>query len=139
VVLQVALGVVLLIGAGLLIRSLSRQMTVDLGFQPANVLTAGVGVSEQDYPEVAQRTAFFTSLVDEVKALPGVQAVGLVSQLPIRHPGGNLYLRRPGEEASSTMDRSADFRAVLPGYFGAMRMRLVAGRDIADTDVRAGG
>lgn len=134
VVVQVALGVVLLIGAGLLIRSLTRQMGVNLGFQPANVLTAGVAVSEQDYPDVGQRTAFFTSLVEDVKALPGVQAVGLVSQLPIRHPGGNLYLRRPGEEVSSTMDRSADFRAVLPGYFEAMRMPLVAGRDIADTD-----
>lgn len=134
VVVQVALGVVLLIGAGLLIRSLSKQMGVDLGFQPAGVLTAGISVSEQDYSDVAARTSFFTTLLDEVKALPGVQAVGLVSQLPIKHPGGNLYLRRPGEEASSTMDRSADFRAVLPGYFAAMRMPLVAGRDIADTD-----
>ncbi len=134
VVVQVALGVVLLIGAGLLIRSLSKQMGVDLGFEPAGVLTAGVTVSEQDYPSGATRTSFFTSFVDEVKTLPGVQAVGLVSQLPIRHPGGNLYLRRPGEAASSTMDRSADFRAVLPGYFEAMRMPLVAGRDIADTD-----
>jgi len=134
VVAQVALGVVLLIGASLLIRSLSKQMGVDLGFQPAGVLTAGISLSEQDYPSVAARTSFFTTLVQEVKGLPGVQAVGLVSQLPIKHPGGNLYLRRPGEEASSTMDRSADFRAVLPGYFEAMRMPLVAGRDIAEAD-----
>ena len=134
VVVQVALGVVLLIGAALLIRSLARQMTVDLGFQTANVLTAGVRVSELDYPDAAQRTAFFTSLVDAVKALPGVQAVGLTSHIPIKHSGGNQYVRRPGEEAHSRMDRSADFRVVLPGYFEAMRMRLVAGRDLADTD-----
>jgi len=134
VVVQVALGVVLLVAAGLLVRSLTRQMAVDLGFEPANVLTAGVRVSELDYPDTVQRTAFFASFVDDVKALPGVEDVGLVSQLPIRHPGGNLYLRRPGEEARSTMDRSADFRVVLPGYFTAMRMPLVAGRDIAETD-----
>lgn len=134
VVVQVALGVVLLIGASLLIRSLSKQMGVDLGFQPAGVLTAGISVSEQDYPSVAARTAFFTSLLDEVKTLPGVEVAGLVSQLPIKHPGGNLYLRRPGEEASSTMERSADLRIVLPGYFETMRMPLVAGRGIADTD-----
>ncbi|MCC7180086.1 MAG: ABC transporter permease [Acidobacteria bacterium] len=134
VVVQVALGVVLLIGASLLIRSLSKQMGVDPGFQPAGVLTAGISVSEQDYPSAAARTAFFTSLLDDVRALPGVEVAGLVSQLPIKHPGGNLYLRRPGEEASSTMDRSADFRVVLPGYFEAMRMPLVAGRGIADTD-----
>ncbi|HUU34940.1 MAG TPA: ABC transporter permease [Vicinamibacterales bacterium] len=134
VVVQVALGVVLLIGAGLLIRSLSKQMQVDLGFQPAHVLTAGVTLSDQDYPSAASRTSFFTSLVEEAKALPGVQAVGLVSQLPIRHPAGNLYIRRPGQEATSTMERSADFRVVLPGYFDAMGMPLVAGRDIADVD-----
>ncbi|MDH4066001.1 MAG: ABC transporter permease, partial [Acidobacteriota bacterium] len=133
VVVQVALGVVLLIGAGLLIRSLSRQMTVDLGFQPAGILTAGISTGQQ-YAEASLRTTFFTSLVDEVEALPGVEAVSLVSQLPIRHPAGNLYVRRPGEEASSTMARSADFRVVLPGYFHTMRMPLVAGRDIADTD-----
>ena len=134
VVVQVALGVVLLIGASLLIRSLPKQMGVDLGFQPAGVLTADISVSEQDYPSVAARTAFFTSLLDEVKTLPGVEVAGLVSQLPIKHPGGNLYLRRPGEEASSTMERSADLRIVLPGYFETMRMPLVAGRGIADTD-----
>ncbi|MGE0811743.1 MAG: ABC transporter permease [Vicinamibacterales bacterium] len=134
VVVQVALGVVLLIGAGLLIKSLAKQMAVDLGFEPAHVLTAGVTLSEQDYPSPAGRAAFFTSLVDEVRALPGVQAVGLVSQLPIRHPAGNVYVRRPGQEAVSTMDRSADFRVVLPGYFEAMRMPIVAGRDIGDAD-----
>ncbi|MEZ5292436.1 MAG: ABC transporter permease [Vicinamibacterales bacterium] len=134
VVVQVALGVVLLIGAGLLIKSLAKQMAVDLGFEPAHVLTAGVTLSERDYPSPPVRSAFFTSLVDEVRALPGVEAVGLVSQLPIRHPAGNLYLRRPGQEAVATMDRSADFRVVLPGYFDAMRMPIVAGRDIADSD-----
>jgi len=134
VVVQVALGVVLLVGSSLLVRSLIRQMGVDLGFDPANVLTAGIRVSEQDYPDAAQRTSFFTSLVDEVSALPGTQAVGLISQLPIRHPGGNLYVRRPGQEALSTMDRSADFRTVLPGYFASMRMPLVAGRDLAESD-----
>ncbi|MEZ5417219.1 MAG: ABC transporter permease [Vicinamibacterales bacterium] len=133
VVVQVALGVVLLIGAGLLIRSLAKQMDVDLGFEPGHVLTAGVTVSELDYPPAA-RTSFFTSLVDEARALPGVEAVGLVSQLPIRHPAGNLYVRRPGQEAVATMDRSADFRVVLPGYFEAMRMPIVSGRDIAESD-----
>lgn len=134
VVVQVALGVVLLIGAGLLIRSLSKQMGVDLGFQPAGVLTAGVTVSELDYQPAAARTSFFRSLVEDARTLPGVEAVGLVSQLPIRHPAGNLYVRRPGHDAVATMERSADFRVVLPGYFEAMRMPIVAGRDIAESD-----
>ena len=133
-VVQVALGVVLLIGAGLLIRSLARQADIDLGFAPANVLTAGVRVSERDYPGVEQRIGFFTSLVDEVRVLPGVEAVGLVSQLPIRHPGGNIYVHRPGEVSEASMARSADFRVVLPGYFQSMGIPLVAGRDIANAD-----
>jgi predicted permease len=133
VVLQVALGVLLLVGAGLLLRSLTRQVQVDLGFDPSAVLTAGVRVSQQDYPDPAHRTAFFTTLVEEVKGLPGVRAVGLTSNLPLRG-GGNYPVRRSGENARSTMDRSADFRVVLPGYFEAMRMPLVAGRDLADND-----
>ena len=134
VVAQVALGVVLLVSAGLLGRSLARQMAVDPGFDPAGVLTAGVPVSERDHPDPARRAALFASLVDEVRRLPGVEAASLVSQLPIRHPAGNLYVRLPGEAATSTMARSADFRVILPGYFETMRMPLVAGRDVADTD-----
>jgi len=134
VVLQVALGVLLLVGAGLLLRSLSHQVRVDLGFDPTSVVTAGVRVSQQDYPEAAQRVAFFTGLVDAVEALPGVQAVGLTSHLPLRHGGGNYYVRRPGDDERMTMDRSADFRVVLPGYFETMRMPFVAGRDLADSD-----
>lgn len=134
VVLQVALGVLLLVGAGLLLRSLSRQVRVDLGFDPTSVITAGVRVSSQDYPDAPQRVAFFTRYVDAVRALPGVQAVGLTSHLPLRHRGGNYYVRRSGDDERMTMDRSADFRVVLPGYFETMRMRLVAGRDLADSD-----
>jgi predicted permease len=134
VAVQVALGVVLLAGTGLLVRSLTRQMAVDPGFETANVLTAGVRVSERDYPEREQRLAFLTSFLDEVRQLPGVESASLVSQLPIRQPGGNLYVRRPGEAANASMERSADLRVVLPGYFATLRMPMVAGRDFTDAD-----
>jgi len=134
VAVQVALGVVLLAGTGLLVRSLTRQMAVDPGFDTENVLTAGVRVSERDYPEREQRLAFLTSFVDEVRQLPGVESASLVSQLPIRHPGNNLYVHRPGEEVTAAMERSADLRVVLPGYFATLRMPMVAGRDFADAD-----
>lgn len=140
VVLQVAFSVVLLIGAGLLIRSLALQMQVDLGFNPENVLTAGVTLPSNDYPDpdTDKRIAFFDSLVEEVEALPGVQSVAVINRLPIRHAGGNIYLHRvdePPEEGQSSMSRSADFRYVTPNYFKTMGIPLLAGRDIERTDV----
>jgi predicted permease len=138
VVLQVAFSVVLLIGAGLLIRSLTLQMSVDLGFNPTNVLTAGVRLPDNDYPDPEKRIAFFDSFVEEVGALPGVQSVAMINRLPIRHGGGNIYLHpvdQPPEEGQSSMSRSADFRYVLPNYFKTMGIPLLAGRDIERTDV----
>ena len=78
VVLQVAVSVMLLIGAGLLMRSLANQMRVDLGFEAANLLTAEVELPEESYPEPAQRIAFFTSLVEEVEV-----GIGLAIQLSL--------------------------------------------------------
>ncbi len=137
VVLQVAISVVLLIGAGLLIRSLALQMKVDLGFDSMNVLTAGIQLPENDYPNPENRIEFFNSFAEEVQALPGVVSVSFVNRLPIIHGGGNIYLYpmdQSPEEGQSSMARSADFRYVLPGYFKTMGMPLLAGRDIARTD-----
>lgn len=137
VVLQVAISTVLLIGAGLLIRSLTHQSNVELGFTPTNVLTAGVQLPESDYPTPESRIAFFTSLAEEVEALPGVASVGLINRLPILQGGGNIYLHpvdQPPEEGQPRMSRSADFRYMAPGYLETMGIPLLAGRDIARSD-----
>ena len=137
VVLQVAISVMLLIGAGLLIQSLALQMHVNLGFDPANVLTAGVRLPDSDYPNPEMRIVFFDSLVEEVGALPGVASVGLVNRLPISQGGGNIYLYAEDqgpEDVQSSMNRSADFRYVVPGYLETMGIPLLAGRDISKTD-----
>jgi putative ABC transport system permease protein len=137
VVLQVAISVMLLIGAGLLIRSLAGQMQVDLGYNPKNLLTAGISLAESEYPDTEQRIAFFEALVERVGALPGVTSVGLVNRLPIIHGGGNIYLfpeDQVPEEGQSKMSRSADFRFTFPGYLETMGIPLLAGRDIARTD-----
>jgi putative ABC transport system permease protein len=135
VVLQVAVSIVLLIGAGLLIRSLAHQMNVNLGFDPENVLAAEIRLPEGDYPEPQQRVHFFTSLVEEVGVLPGVTSVGLINRLPIRESGGDTYVYPVGRPPETNRDaRSAFFRNVLPGYLQTMRIPLLAGRDIAETD-----
>jgi putative ABC transport system permease protein len=137
VVMQVAISIMLLIGAGLLIRSLARQMQVDLGYNPSNLLTAGISLAESEYPEVEQRVAFFDSFVERVEALPGVTSIGMVNRLPIIHRGGNIYLYTEDhvpEEGQTNMSRSADFRYTVPGYLETMGIPLLAGRDIARTD-----
>ena len=67
-------------------------MNVNLGFNPKNVLTAGLRLPDIDYPEPEQRVAFFASLVEEVQALPGVVSVGIVNRIPILNQGGNIYV-----------------------------------------------
>ncbi len=137
VVAQVAISVLLLIGAGLLIRSLAKQMNIDPGFDSENVLTAGVWLTESDYPSPEERISFFESLIEEVRALPGVGSAGLVSRLPVIHGGGNIYLYaedQPPEDRQASMARSADFRVATPGYLETMGIPLLAGRDLAATD-----
>ncbi len=137
VVAQVAISILLLIGAGLLIRSLATQMRIDPGFNPENVLTAGVWLSESDFPNPEGRIAYFESLVEEIQALPGVESAGLVNRLPILHPSGNIYLYtedQPPEDRQASFARSADFRIATPGYLEAMGMPILAGRDLAATD-----
>jgi putative ABC transport system permease protein len=137
VVAQVAISILLLIGATLLIRSLVTQMRVDPGFDPDNVLTGGIWLSETGYPEAEGQIAYFESLIEEVEALPGVESVSLVNRVPIVNPGGNIYVYAEDEspeDRQANMRRSADFRAVSPGYFETMGMPLVAGRALSAHD-----
>jgi putative ABC transport system permease protein len=101
------------------------------------VLTAGVWLSQSDYPNPEERISFFESLVEEIQTLPGVDSVGLVNRLPVIHGGGNIYLYtkdQPPEDRQASFARSADFRVATPGYLEAMGIPLLAGRDIAATD-----
>ena len=137
VVLQVAISIMLLIGAGLLIRSLTLQMNVDLGFNPTNVLTAGLRLPDNDYPSPEKRITFSSAFLEEVEALPGVVSAAIINQLPIRHPAGNIYIYptdQPPEDGDSESRRWADFRIATPGYLRIMGIPLLAGRDIAETD-----
>jgi hypothetical protein len=89
VAFQVAMSVFLLIGSGLLIRSLARQVKSDLGFQPEGLLVAEIHIPERDYPEL-RRLSFFRSLLDAIRSTPGVESAALVNQLPIRNPANRL-------------------------------------------------
>lgn len=133
VVAQVALTVVLLAGSGLLARSFAALRSVDPGFETERLLTAEVVIPIDRYPNAEAMIGFYSELSDRLHALPGVSDAGLTSLLPIRDPINDLSISTP-EVYGSGNESSAFQRSVWPGYFDAMGIRLVAGRDVARTD-----
>ncbi len=127
--LQVGLTVVLLIGAGLLIKSYRQLRAVNLGCATHDVLTMWINLPKGSYPKPAQRVVFYEQLLERVRATPGVEAAGLTSVLPGQGRGRddtfNIREHAPlpkGESLDSTT------RFVDPGYFAAMRIPLIEGR-----------
>jgi putative ABC transport system permease protein len=135
VVSEVALSLILLIGAGLMIRSFVELQRVNPGYDPANVLTFGLNVPQSRYPTPAARASFGTQLRERMAGLPGVTAVGAAFPLPL---GGQVMNGRYGGAeaiADPTLFRQADYRVVVPGYFEAMGTRLLAGRTFTEADL----
>ena len=135
-VAQVALSLVLLVGAGLLIKSFQRLREVQPGFNPAGVLTVSVGLPYVKYPEDTQRAQFFGRLVENVSKLPGVESAAATLSLPLN---GNNYLVGRGcvrEGRPLTNDESINemYDVVTPGYFRTLGIPLLAGRDFAPND-----
>jgi putative ABC transport system permease protein len=136
VVVEVALSLVLLIGAGLLVRSFSSLQQVRPGFDPENALTFQLDLPRTGYRTLDARVSFFRELEGRLRALPGVTAVGGISQLPLTG-SGPLAPYAYNEETSRNWESvTADGRGVTPGFFAAMGTRLVSGRDFTNDDVR---
>ena len=136
VVLQVALSLILLVGSGLLLRSFSRLRGVDPGFRVENVLTATVALPADRYADANLRIQFFETLREDIRALPGVESVGMVSRLPLLQTSGNVAIWAPERPPETNTDALwADQRIVLPGYFRAMEIPLLEGRVLEETDV----
>jgi putative ABC transport system permease protein len=134
VVSEIALAVVLLTGAGLLIKSLVALHNVELGFQPQNVLVAkATGVRS-----LRENTAFFRDLLSRIPALPGVVAVGATSLPPgdLTNSGDGAYFIdwKPGRRDRAT-EPHALYSVVAPGTFAALGIPLKAGRDFSESDV----
>src|SRR6185312_5123209 len=129
VVAEVALSVMLLAGAGLLIRSFIRLQDVDAGFRPDGVLTLRLSLPEQKYSKPEQTRQFYKELLDRVRRLPGVDAVGAASGLPLTHDGwsGTATIDTQAVPPKDT-NPEVDQRPVTPGYFEAMGIPLVRGR-----------
>ena len=134
VVLEVAMSLVLLIGAGLMVRSFIQLTRVQPGFNAEGVLTFRAPLPFAKYPQVAQRVAFQEELRTRIAGLPGVQSVTGAFPMPL---DGRAFNSRYGtEEAESDPSAfgQADYRAVLPGYFEAMQTPLMEGRVFTEAD-----
>jgi putative ABC transport system permease protein len=139
VVAELALSLVLLAGSGLLIRSFLRLQEVDAGFRTEGVLTMRISLPESNYPKPEQTRAFYHELLDGVRRLPGVDAAGAVTGLPLDETGwsGTATIDTqavPAKETSPEVDQ----RPVTPGYFQAMGIALVRGRYFDARDNESG-
>lgn len=135
VVVQVALALVLLIGAGLLVRTFDRLNSVDLGFEPEGVLTVNLNLPGARYPDGPARIEFYAELERRLAALPGVQQVGLNSSMPLSGGYGDATffveaapIPEPGRVPAAWIQR------VTPGYFDTMGVEIVAGRGFTTSD-----
>jgi putative ABC transport system permease protein len=133
VVAQVAFSVMLLIGAGLLIRTFNELRQVDLGFDPDHVITMRAPLNGGDL-EPEERWGIYGQLLEDVRGLPGVTAAGGTSIIPLSNQGMMASYSTDGSLDTNWNGSSADYRWVFPGYFEAMGVDLVAGRVFDDGD-----
>jgi putative ABC transport system permease protein len=131
VISEVALTLVLLIGAGLLIKSFWRLLEVDPGFNPENALTMQVSLPSSEYKQEHQTVDFYRRLFQRIESLPGVESAGMINNLPM----GGVNINGPFQiEGEADMRGYGGFRVVSPGYFRAMGIPILRGRAFTEED-----
>jgi predicted permease len=134
VIAQVALSMVLLVGSGLMIRSFARLQTVNLGFDPANVLTMRIALPPTKYAAPLQQITFYNRLLQAVQALPGVQAATISSALPL-NPSRRSPMLPEGQPIVPFGQRPIlDIQTISPDYTRVLRVPLLRGREFTDHD-----
>jgi predicted permease len=136
VVSEVALSLVLLIGAGLMVRTLFELRSVSPGFDSANVLTMSVSITRDKFPTPAGQINFFNEILQRVRALPGVVSAGAIDALPLSGEGGSHQpFSIEGHPVLPMSEQpEVDVRLVSAGYFRTMHVPIIRGRDLADSD-----
>ncbi len=134
---QIAIAFTLLVGGGLLLRSLSRILNTDPGFDPKNTVTMGVFLRGTRYAEIPPQRAFLDQVLSRLRKTPGVVSAATTSHLPLQGTGGNIA--RPAfqlehEPVEAGSEPTAQYRAVSPGYFATLGIPLLQGRDLAPED-----
>jgi len=134
VVAEVAIALVLVIGATLLIETLARMRAVDPGFRAANILTADIAVPYPKYADAGTRRRFYDGVLARVRSIPGVKTVGLTSDLPYTSRGNTMGLSVEGKPSQPGQQQDALFRLVSAGYLETIGARLKEGRLLEESD-----
>ena len=136
VVGEVALSLMLLFGAGLMIRSFQRLQRVNPGFESRGVLTMTLSVASAKFPGPAQEISFLERVLQRVRTLPGVESAGVTDNLPLDGGGSHQPIAIEGLPAVAMSDQpEVDVRLITAGYISSLHIPLLRGRDINDADV----
>ena len=138
VVAELALAMILLVGAGLLVRSFDKLTSIDVGFDRENVLTARIGLPRTKYKEPAQSLAFQQELLEKVKAVPGVQAAGMINHTPLSGFTMIVFTSIEGLPPFNKEDPPIGVGVVSPDYFQTLKIPLLEGRYLDQRDGPAG-
>lgn len=133
VVVELAVAVVLLVGAGLLGKSLYRLLHVEIGFQPDHLATVGIALSDAAYPKDEQQVAVVRRIVDRVSHLPGVTAAGITNRLPVSFNGNTMWIRIVGHPYNGEHNEVNE-RDVSSAYFSTIKAKLLRGRYFTDAE-----
>jgi len=133
---EVALSLVLLVAAGLMIRSLQTLHEVNPGFDPHGVLTMTVEIGGQKFPLPAQEVNFFEQVLQQVRSLPGVESAGVIDDIPLNPNGSHQPIAIEGRPVVAMSDQpEVDVRLASAGYMRSLHISILHGRDINDGDV----
>jgi predicted permease len=136
VVVEVALSLILLVGAGLMIRSFQTLQGVNPGFDSRNVLTMTAMVSRARFLQPAQQVSFFERVLQRVRALPGVESAGVIDDLPLDNQGSHQPVAIEGRPTLPMSEQpEVDVRLTSPGYMSALHIPILRGRDFSATDL----
>ncbi|HLK52651.1 MAG TPA: ABC transporter permease [Candidatus Angelobacter sp.] len=133
VVMETAGGLVLLVVAGLLLRSFHRLLSVDPGLNPRNVLTLTFDLPETKYND-QQQMDFYTQLLSKVRTLPGVTSAGAVTPLPLSGNNAMITFQIEGHPVPKSEEPSADIEITSPGFFNTLNIPMLRGRDFSERD-----
>jgi putative ABC transport system permease protein len=133
VIVEMALALILLVSAGLLIRSLIRLQNVNPGFDAHNVMTAALDLPDAKYPD-PKKVEFSRELISELQALPGVQSAAGIFPLPMSGDEIRTSFQIEGRPVAKSEEPRTSIRSATPNYFGTMRIPLLQGRDFTDRD-----
>jgi predicted permease len=142
VIAEIAIALVLVVAAGLMIRTLQRLLDVSPGFRAEHLLTARISLPATSYKDAASATAFYRRVMENVQTMPGVQAAGMTSLLPMtgRNSSGSTFIEQTSRAGLPVFDPfrapyiETDQRSVVPGFFETMHIPLVSGRLLTAAD-----